>query len=206
MLLKLNLGCGDVVPAGWVNVDYALGARLLRFSPIRWLNRKFRFFRMDWDPTIRLVDLTEVLPWRSEEVDVIYSSHTLEHLSRERGYALLTECYRVLKPGGILRIVVPDLQCVINDYENGVVPADQFVESLGISLSGSKGLVGRLKRMWEYPHQCMYTTERLVEILADLGFQAAGASCYDSQIDGIEAIELDNRTERAVVVEAIKSS
>lgn len=108
--MKLNLGCGDHVIEGWTNVDYALDARLNRLPLFRVVNRKLRIFSTDWDKRIVLHDLTKRFPWPDSSVDVVYSAHALEHFTKEHGRAFLAECYRVLRPRGIIRIVVPDLR------------------------------------------------------------------------------------------------
>src|SRR5882762_7720591 len=86
--IKLNLGCGAHVPSGWINVDYAPGARLARAPLFRRINKRLRLFALDWDDHIFIHDLTRPLPWKDSSVDVVYSSHTLEHFSREQGARL----------------------------------------------------------------------------------------------------------------------
>jgi len=58
-------------------------------------------------------------------VDVVYHSHLLEHLQQEEGEDLIQECLRVLKPGGILRIVVPDLERICTDYLSTLKEVEQ---------------------------------------------------------------------------------
>lgn len=108
--MKLNLGCGFQVPDEWINVDYAFGARFVKIPFFRRLNRKLKLFDLDWNQRIYLHDLTRKFPWRDGTVDVVYSSHTLEHFTGEQGRLFLTECHRVPKRNGIIRIVVPDLK------------------------------------------------------------------------------------------------
>jgi predicted SAM-dependent methyltransferase len=62
------------------------------------------------------LDVTLGLPFRDNSVHGVYSSHLLEHLSVQDVRRLLTECYRVLKPGGALRLVVPSLEYAIQAY------------------------------------------------------------------------------------------
>ena len=50
--MKLNLGCGSQIVDGWVNVDYALGARLFKFPFFRQLNSKVKLFELEWDTRI----------------------------------------------------------------------------------------------------------------------------------------------------------
>ena len=53
-------------------------------------------FNLDWSDTIYLHDLTKTFPWPDASIDVVYSSHTLEHLSKEDGHRFLAECHRVI--------------------------------------------------------------------------------------------------------------
>ena len=56
-MIKLNLGCGMQVVKGWINVDYSLGARLLKFRFFRLLNKKLNIFKVNWDSRIFIHDL-----------------------------------------------------------------------------------------------------------------------------------------------------
>ena len=89
----LNLGCGRQFHKDWINVDLeAVDDQVLEH------------------------DLTTGLPFEPESMDAVYHSHVLEHLAPGAGIELINECFRVLKPGGILRIVVPDLECITQLY------------------------------------------------------------------------------------------
>ncbi len=65
------------------------------------------------------------IPATSQSVDVVYHSHLLEHLQEEDGEDLIRECFRVLKPKGILRVVVPDLEKICRDYLSTLQEVDQ---------------------------------------------------------------------------------
>jgi len=67
--MKLNLGCGSQVVDGWVNVDYALGARFMKIPFFRSLNRKVKIFNLDWNDKIFLHDLTRKFPWADSSID-----------------------------------------------------------------------------------------------------------------------------------------
>lgn len=90
---KLNFGCGDRIAAGWDNID---------FNPMV--------------PGVRQVNLLQGFPYPDGWFDAVYSSHVLEHFSRADGRRVLAECHRVLKPGGILRTVLPDLEASCREY------------------------------------------------------------------------------------------
>ncbi len=83
---RLNIGCGAQVVDGWVNVDYAIGARLSKIPLFTALNRMVGIFNVRWDPRILIHDLRKPLPFKSNSVYVVYLSHTLEHLNREDGH------------------------------------------------------------------------------------------------------------------------
>lgn len=203
--MKLNLGCGPQVLDGWVNVDYALGARLMKVPLFRAINRKLGFFNVDWDEKIFVHDLTKAFPWRSGSVDVAYSSHTLEHLSREDGRRFLSECHRVLRDGGVIRIVVPDLRSYVDAYSKGQIKADDFLEKLDVLYTSStSGLKRKLAPFIQFPHKCMYDNQRLVDVLNEMGFDAHVRAPFDSEIDDIRRIELDGRTDDSVIVEGRK--
>jgi SAM-dependent methyltransferase len=63
-------------------------------------------------------DITKGLPFADNHFDGVYHSHVLEHLEPSDGEKLLDECYRVLRPGGVLRIVVPNLEQIATLYLN----------------------------------------------------------------------------------------
>src|SRR5260370_11714954 len=69
-----------------------------------------------WSPSILIRDVRKPLPFSDGSVSVVYASHVLEHLYREEGQRLIAESFRVLAPGGILRIVVPDLRAIVEEY------------------------------------------------------------------------------------------
>jgi predicted SAM-dependent methyltransferase len=89
----LNLGCGGRFHPDWVNLD---------LHPAL--------------PSIRKWDLQKELPFPDASFDVVYHSHVLEHFSRADGATLLKQCHRVLRPGGILRLAVPDLERIVRLY------------------------------------------------------------------------------------------
>ncbi len=89
----LNVGCGASFHPAWVNVDITPSA-----------------------PGILKADISQGLAFETESFDAVYHSHVLEHLGRGQAAALLRECFRVLRPGGILRVVVPDLESIAQLY------------------------------------------------------------------------------------------
>jgi len=97
--LRLNLGCGHIPLAGYLNVD----RRAL--------------------PGVDIVAEVDDLPFGPAEVDEILSSHLLEHFPQEQlNRELLPYLIGLLRPGGEFRAVVPDAQAMIENYANGSYP------------------------------------------------------------------------------------
>jgi SAM-dependent methyltransferase len=90
---KLNFGCGNRFAKEWINIDF--------HSPHR---------------EVRRLNLLRPWPFPDGHFDVVYSSHTIEHFAPETAEAILRECRRVLKRGGIIRTVVPDLESTCREY------------------------------------------------------------------------------------------
>lgn len=99
---KLHLGCGPRIIKGYINVD----ARDL--------------------PGVDIAgcDVTRLPMFEDASVDLIYACHVLEHVQRPGTFSALLEWNRVLRPGGVLRIAVPDWDATVEiyrrtgDYEN----------------------------------------------------------------------------------------
>ena len=117
---KINLGCGPVGHDDWINVDWGILAFIHKFPLIEELFIKIPFFpqgyRVKWPKNLKLCDCKNGLSFKSDFADYIYTSHFLEHLKRFEAEKLLKESFRVLKTGGVLRIVVPDMELLIKKY------------------------------------------------------------------------------------------
>ncbi len=117
----LHLGCGQMAPPEWVNVDGSWNARLGRSKLARRTLRGVGLLPKDaaattWPENIIVRDLRKPLPFGAGSFDGAYSSHTVEHLYRSEAVAMLKEVFRVLRPGGVCRTVVPDLRALVDLY------------------------------------------------------------------------------------------
>ncbi len=127
-MLILNLGCGTKISASpeVVNIDWSIYLRIkrnriLRFiAPIFIRGERLRLLR-EMPNNILVYDLAKGIPFESNSADVIYHSHLLEHLDKEVAYAFLLEAKRVLKVGGVNRIVVPDMEYLCKRYIDNIV-------------------------------------------------------------------------------------
>jgi len=119
----LNLACGYTTHPEWNNLDFSPYARLAHHPVLVRILRALgvlsalRYERLcNIDPDIIRWDLRNGIPFADGTLDLVYSSHFLEHLPKDAAGPFLEECLRVLRPGGVLRTVVPDLGALIDDY------------------------------------------------------------------------------------------
>ncbi|MBF9050469.1 methyltransferase domain-containing protein [Roseobacter sp. HKCCD9010] len=119
----LNLGCGlktsdrpEVQNIDWSPYLWLSRSRLVRALAPIFLDEA-RLQRLRAVPkNILVYNLAKGIPYADQSVDVVYHSHVLEHLDRPIAQQFLAETHRVLKPGGILRIVVPDFELLARAY------------------------------------------------------------------------------------------
>jgi SAM-dependent methyltransferase len=189
-----------------VNVDYAVGARLARVPALRRACGAIGLFQLDWPAGIVIHDLRKPFPWPSRSAEAIYSSHTLEHFSRADGRQFVLECLRVLRPGGVLRLVVPDLRASVDRYLEGKVDAGEFLSTLGVDteVPGEGWLRRWLAPHVRFPHRCMYDGETLPALLREVGFETELEDPFRSRIPDIDAVEHAERTTAAVIAEGVK--
>ena len=204
--VRLNLGCGHHPPEGWLNVDNSLGARLAKFPYFNRLNASLHIFKLQWDHRIFIHDLRKPFPWKDQSIDIIYSSHTLEHFPRQEGRHFLGECARVLKPDGIIRLLVPDLQAIISQYLNGKIPADEFIDRLMVTYdTGEDGFWRKkLAPFVRSPHKCLYDASTLLNIMETFRLRMHEKKPFESEIEEIEDIETSERTHGVVILEGRK--
>src|SRR5262249_52809131 len=145
------------------------------------------------------------IPEPDRSVGVVYSSHMLEHLDRDEAVHFLKEAKRVLRPGGVIRIAVPDLGYHVGNYLKQK-DADKFVEGLLMARPAGKTLLARLKHLWtgDRHHLWMYDGESLCKLLAATGFQDPRVmESGTTRIDDPGELNLREREPESVFVEAV---
>ncbi len=132
------------------------------------------FINMDVDPPydVRL-DATQGLPYEEQTVDGIYSEHFFEHLSQVEGLRFLRECRRVLKPNGVIRIAMPDLDEEVRRYNSEDWRGDGDMFKLGFDWVSTRCEMLNIG-MREWGHQYLYNEEELIRITEIAGLQSRG--------------------------------
>jgi SAM-dependent methyltransferase len=210
---RVNLGCGPNAPEGWLNVDGSWNAWLSNHRNFRRFLTKVKLIGrkspgVQWTVQPLFHDLTKPLPFGESTISFIYGAHVLEHLYLEDAKRLLIECKRVLRPSGLIRLVVPDLRSMTVDYlknkngnslsEERIAAADALNERLGFrSPSAPSGNpLFKFYSLWKdfHHHKWMYDSDSLVHHLECAGFTAVSEKGYlESGIYGIEEVEEADR-------------
>ena len=146
-LLKLHLGCGAHRLDGWHNVDLVIA------------------------PAVDVrIDCSGELPFRTGAIAFIHTEDLIEHLDLPGGRKLLGECFRILRPGGVLRLLTPDLAALIRKvYEHRDARHLAWC-ARELSASGPCESLNMHLRM-NGEHRFVYDEAYLREMLADAGFR-----------------------------------
>ena len=171
--LLVHLGSGGELKPGWVNIDLV------------------------GDPVEVAWNLARGVPFSDNSVDAIFHEHLFEHLTLQQGAHLMDECFRVLKPGGILRVGVPDAGELLDSY----LGDGSYLESLHPNRPSR--LIGVQELFYWHRHVAMYDDETLA-----LQFRAAGfpdperRKFGDSDLD--QAPDSESRRAETLYMEAAK--
>lgn len=200
-LVCLNLGSGPIWCEGWLNIDWGLLPLLGSWGINRWLC-KWGILGKDYDvkwPQIVLRDIRGILPYTNASVDYIYCSHVLEHFEKWETGKILKECRRVLKKGGVMRVVLPDID-IIRKISN----ADEFNQVMvGYDRNLFSGLMGKIKLLAIRPHRWMYNFKSFKKLLTGAGFVNVKKSSYRSgSIPGLKKLDLEIHQKLSFYVEA----
>lgn len=205
---KLHLACGKQIKDGWLNVD---------LNPPKANNTLAH-------------DLTKRFPLPSSHFEIIYAEHFLEHLDQVDGIAFLSECHRVLRPDGVLRLSMPDLDqivALVHDPEGNGKQVSKIVQSLyirdkkgrkmsngpatpvehfnriilGEAITGLK--YSTMKTSNSEGHRFYYNEAQLRLALAEAGFSDVQRQLYRKSTSG-KAGNLETRPYRVdLIIEAL---
>ncbi|MBK9283195.1 MAG: methyltransferase domain-containing protein [Sphingobacteriaceae bacterium] len=203
-------GCGLSGPKEWVNFDSSPTLQLQRIPLIGKLF--YSFSSVKFPENIKYGDIIKGLPLAANSCDSLYCSHVLEHLSLEDFRIALKNSYHVLKPGGIFRCVLPDLEYIAKTYleKKANRELDASITFMNWTLLGhekrEKGLKAIVKNHFSNAHHLwMWDKDSLAMELEKVGFKnIRKASFNDSQENAFKLVEDSTRFENAVAIESIK--
>lgn len=175
---RLNWGCGSWTPEGWINSD------------------------IKEEPGINLVcSILDGLPLETDGIDYAVSIHALPEMAYPTLIPVLQELRRVLKPGGVLRLVLPDIDKGIAAYQRGdrdyfLIP-DEDAKSVGAKFI--------TQMLWYGYSKLLFTHDFIEEKLMKAGFSRVDRCAFkQTKSPWPEILELDNRENESLFVEAVK--
>jgi len=177
----VNIGSGFSGLDGWINYDRSILARLpkwlVRLAGRRgWIDKGYATIK--W-PDIIIRDIRKPLPEAKCSVDWVYCSHVLEHLYRWEALEVLREARRMLKKGGRIRIVVPDLDKVWSLYDPSDPEKSLWVfYFMGKNEYKKPSLWYRFQALFQRGHEFMYNDKMMVDLLVMAGFKKISVSEY----------------------------
>lgn len=149
---KLQIGCGPFPLEGWFNTDVL--TNLHKGSPI-------------------YMDAGKPFPMPDASFDYVYSEHLFEHLTYPQATNMLKECYRILKPNGVLRMATPNLQFLVNLYLHPEEEINHKYIEFNTQMSGLPSspvyTVNYFHTTWG--HKIIYDPETLSNFLRENGFK-----------------------------------
>ena len=216
MNTNINVGCGMSPTKGWKNFDNSWSIRLASkpivvsmlkaLGGLKSTQLEYIEFARERNIHIHWADASKHLPLADNSVDNLYSSHMLEHLDRQKAQSFLKEAKRVIKPGGIIRIVVPDLRLLVDDYiKNG--DANEFMIKLKMYKVMPGSLIEKLKYLFvgDRHHQWNYDADSLSSLLKISGFENTSVLKVGSTtISHPGSLDLYERAEQSLYIEAKK--
>ncbi len=213
MSVRINIGCGQTPTDGWNNYDNSPSIRLATIPLLPRLMRilkllnqsQERYISFAKNAQIRWANASKHIPEKDGSVEVVYSSHMLEHLDGEDAVKFLKEARRVLKSGGIIRIAVPDIKYCVESYlKDG--DADAFVALTGLGRTSSRSILERIRHLavGDRSHKWMYDGRSLCKLLESVGYQEARAMEQGTTtIPASAPLDLAERPGESLYVEAV---
>lgn len=175
--IRVHYGSHVYAPADWINFDASPTLLLQRLPLIGGVLHKLSGMPEKFPAAVRYGDITRGLPFENGSVSAVYASHVLEHLSHEDFYAALEETHRMLRPGGVFRLIVPDLagraRRYLEAHERGDgAAAERFMrETLLGRQSRPKTLKARAKALFgNEVHLWMWDEPSMRAALSAVGF------------------------------------
>ena len=186
-LAYLDLGCGPNVHENFINLDYL------------------------WHPRIDVCwDVTRGLPWADGSLQGIFSEHCLEHFTLATAVPLLRELRRALRPGGVVRLIVPDGELYLRAYlsQSGGNRSEQFpyqaseaVDPLWTPMT-SVNRVFYQDRESLFGHRVIYDYAMLATLLTQCGFTKITKRSFREGADPELLIDSPSRQVESLYVEA----
>ncbi len=186
----VNVASSSLVLEDFVNLENHLLLRLQPLAPFLrpFMNESHRkqidnFVEAKRKATLVFYNCLKPLPFPETSVDHILCSHFLEHVYPEEAKILIRNYCRVLRPGGTLHVIIPDLETIAKEYVNNLGnqrAANKFLDSIILSSQTRPKFSVRLREFiggFGHKHRWMYDEASMVNMLEEAGFDI----CEDNE-------------------------
>ncbi len=202
----VQYGCGWCAPPTWLNFDCS---PTLRFERVPLLGRLYTRNARRFPDNVRYGDVVAGLPVAPQSCAGIYCSHVLEHLALEDFRVALGHTFGYLAPGGVFRLVVPDLEKLARDYlaDPSSSAASRFMEASCLGRPQRARGLGGLAQQWlgNSAHLWMWDEKGLTAELREHGFTAVRRAAFgDAQDTHFAAVEDPERFDGCLALECRK--
>lgn len=183
--LSVNVGAGPFGQEGWTNLDM-----------FKHKNISFPY------------DCRKKLPFTDGSVDRIRAEHVFEHMDpKKEAPKFLSECLRCLRPGGILRIVVPDLELFVNAYSAGTAEAwaelGYNLNNLPFPIATPMDILNHTFRQ-EGEHKYAYDFVTLRDRVLRAGFKDVKKQSWGNSLDPMLCADLENHRIYSLYADCIR--
>lgn len=200
----VQYGCGWSAPHGWRNFD---ASPTLRFERIPLIGMLYTRNRSRFPANVEYGDIVKGLPIPARTLEGIYCSHVLEHLSLADARTALKNSYALLKPDGVFRLVVPDLEHLVKRYLDD--PSDGAAHALmkdsGLGWERRDRDIGSFLVSWlgNSRHLWMWDLKAISTELRHAGFDRIRRARFgDSRDPAFREVEDEGRWENCLGVES----
>ena len=215
----IQYGCGHLSPEQWENFDAAATVIIQKIPlmefPLKLITFLFKRHKKNalFPSNVRKGNIVKGLPVKENFCDGLFCSHVLEHLSLNDFRLALRNSYKILKPGGIFRCIVPDLEFAARTYISSLENKDDlasidFLKNTYLGIEQRKtgikafifGLLGDYSR-----HLWMWDTRSILVELRDVGFVDIRPCKFgDCEDEMFKYVETESRFENSVAIECRK--
>lgn len=177
--LLLHIGCGNNYFEGWLNGDLD--------TPGADFNH----------------DVRKKFPFASRSFTHIYNEHFIEHLSQEEGLFVFREFYRLLKPGGIVRVATLDLDYLVFKYISSW-KSQNWIRTYNYEWIHTRAeMLNICFREWG--HKYLYNKEEMRRLLVLAGFKTQNIkACSLNKSKHSEFSNRETRKDSKLIIEATK--